>query len=66
MEYLADTVTVIRHFSKTGKLGSKARVVLEEAEKGRHHIFISVISLVEIMYLAQKLRRFTPFSRLLL
>jgi len=56
MEYLADTVTVIRHFSKTGKLGSKARVALEETEKGRHHIFISVVSLVEIMYLAQKLR----------
>jgi hypothetical protein len=25
MEYIADTVTIIRHFSKTGKLGKKAK-----------------------------------------
>lgn len=56
MKYLADTVTIIRHFAKTGKIGKKAKVILDDAEKGRHHILISVISLVEIMYLSQKMR----------
>ena len=28
MEYLADTVTVIRHFSETGKIGKKALEVI--------------------------------------
>lgn len=56
MKYLADTVTIIRHFAKTGKIGKKAKVILDGAEKGRHHIFISVISLVEIMFLSQKMR----------
>lgn len=56
MKYLADTVTIIRHFAKTGKIGRKAKVILDDAEKGKHHIFISVISLVEIMYLSQKMR----------
>ncbi|MBI5675483.1 MAG: PIN domain-containing protein [Nitrospirae bacterium] len=56
MKYLADTVTIIRHFAKTGKIGRKAKGILDDAEVGKHHIFISVISLVEIMYLSQKMR----------
>ena len=56
MEYVADTVTIIRHFANTGRIGKKAKAVLEDTEKGKHHIFISVISLVEIMYLSQKHR----------
>jgi hypothetical protein len=28
MEYLADTVTIIRHFSKTGRIGRQARSIL--------------------------------------
>lgn len=56
MTYLADTVTVIRHFSGTGKIGKKTRMILEDVEQGKHHIFISVISIVEIMYLSEKKR----------
>ena len=56
MEYLADTVTVIRHFSKTGKIGKRAKTILEEVERGEHHLYISTISLVEIMYLSEKNR----------
>lgn len=56
MQYLADTVALIRHQSKVGKIGKAAKRILEEADQGRHHIFISVISLVEIMYLAEKQR----------
>ncbi len=33
MEYLADTVTVIRHFSETGKIGKKAIEQNEETAK---------------------------------
>jgi PIN domain nuclease of toxin-antitoxin system len=56
MDYLADTVTVIRHFTQTGKIGKKAKIVLQEVPLGKHRIYISVLSLVEIMYLAQKNR----------
>lgn len=56
MDYLADTVTVIRHFAKVGKIGKKAKIVLQEVPLGRHRIYISVLSLVEIMYLSEKNR----------
>lgn len=56
MEYVADTVTIIRHFANTGRIGKKAKIILEDTEKGEHHVFISVISLMEIMYLSQKHR----------
>lgn len=56
MDYLADTVTIIRHFSKTGAIGKEARSILTAAEKGKHRIHLSVLSLVEIMYLSQKNR----------
>lgn len=56
MQYLADTVALIRHLSKVGKIGKAAKRILEEADNGRHQIFISVISLVEILYLSEKQR----------
>lgn len=56
MEYLADTVTIIRHFSETGKTGKKARSILDDTEEGKNHLYISVISIVEIMYLSEKRR----------
>lgn len=56
MTYLADTVTIIRHFSETGRIGRKAKTILDAAEQGKHHIYISVVSMVEIMYLSEKKR----------
>jgi len=56
MDYLADTVTVIRHFSGVGRIGKKARSILEGVEEGGHHLFLSTISLVEILYLSEKNR----------
>ncbi|MCX5798392.1 MAG: hypothetical protein NTU90_02290 [Proteobacteria bacterium] len=44
MDYLADTVTVIRHFSKTGKIGKQGGEILEKVEQGGI-IFISPLSL---------------------
>jgi predicted nucleic acid-binding protein len=56
MNYVIDTVTITRHFSGTGKIGSKATKVLKDAEDGKHTLFISVVSLFEILYLAGKNR----------
>lgn len=56
MNYVADTVTITRHFSGAGKIGLKAKKIIKEAEEGKHKLFISVVSLFEIMYLAEKNR----------
>ena len=49
MDYLADTVTIIRHFSGTGRIGRKAKTILEGIEEGDNHMFLSIVSLVEIL-----------------
>ncbi|RKY77190.1 hypothetical protein DRQ07_09080, partial [candidate division KSB1 bacterium] len=53
MLYLLDTVTIIRHFSDIGNIGKKAREILNQKS---NNFMISVISLMEIMYLAEKNR----------
>ncbi len=53
MQYLLDTVTVIRHFTESGKIGAKAKNILNSRQ---HSFFISVISLIEILYLSEKKR----------
>lgn len=54
MEYLADTVVLIRHFVKADKLPLKVRSILSEVDNGQGVIWISVVSLMEILYLAEK------------
>lgn len=56
MEYLADTVAIIRHFAKSGKLGQTAQEIFKRVESGDDTICISVISIAEVMYLAEKNR----------
>jgi PIN domain nuclease of toxin-antitoxin system len=56
MNYLADTVTLVRHFSGVGKIALAAKTILKEAEEGEHQIFISIVSLFEVMYLAERKR----------
>ena len=56
MDYLLDTVAIIRHFSGHGRIGRKAKTIIEEAEDGKHVLLLSVVSLFEIMYLAEKNR----------
>ncbi|EDN68320.1 conserved hypothetical protein [Beggiatoa sp. PS] len=53
MRYLADSVALIRHLRKHRRLGIKARKILQEADAGEHTIFVSAMSLMEILYLAQ-------------
>ncbi len=43
-------------FSKTGKMGNNAGRILRDADSGLHTIGISIISLVEILYLSEKNR----------
>ena len=53
MQYLLDTVSIVRHFTDTGNIGKKAREILNQFD---NHFIISVISLMEIMYLSEKHR----------
>lgn len=48
MQYLLDTVTLVRHFTEIGKLGRKAQELLNSTE---NTFIISVVSLMEILYL---------------
>ena len=57
MHYLLDTVTLIRHFSEQGKIGTQAALILDNIENNKDiKLSISVISLMEVMYLAEKKR----------
>ena len=56
--YLLDTNAIIRHLSNDAKIGNKAKKLIIESENSSKYIplYISVISLMEIMYLAEKKR----------
>lgn len=54
MEYLADTVAIIRHFANVGKIGKAAKSILQDADNGKNTIMISIISIVEILYLSER------------
>lgn len=54
MQYLADTVAIVRHFVKAGKIGKRAKQILRDADKGQNTILISIVSMIEIMYLSER------------
>jgi predicted nucleic acid-binding protein len=56
MQYLLDTVTIVRHFSGKGKIGRQAAHILDTIEERNDLLIISVISLMEILYLSEKNR----------
>ena len=56
MQFLADTVTIVRHFSDSGRLGKSAKSAMEGGDQKQNIVFISVFSLAEILYLAEKRR----------
>lgn len=56
MSYLLDTVTIIRHFTDSGKIGKRAREILETKSGDQDRFMISVVSLMEILYLSEKHR----------
>ena len=56
MQYLLDTVTVIRHFSGSAKIGKLAYDILNNAIERGYSFYISAVSFMEIMYLSEKNR----------
>jgi PIN domain nuclease of toxin-antitoxin system len=56
MNYLADTVAIVHHLRRPSRVGAECRRILHEADEGQHHIFISAISLMEVLYLAEAKR----------
>ena len=56
MQYIADTVAIIRHFASVGKIGKAAKSILLDADNGKNKILISIISMVEILYLSERNR----------
>jgi PIN domain nuclease of toxin-antitoxin system len=56
VQYLADTVAIIRHFASVGKIGKAAKSILQDADNGTNKILISIISMVEILYLSERNR----------
>jgi len=58
VRYLLDTVALVRHFTGKGKIGERASHILDSIEdnENKNEFVISVISLMEVMYLAEKNR----------
>lgn len=56
MDYLLDTVTLVRYLSNTGKLTAKVKTIFTEADKGDCRLFVSTISFMEILYLSERNR----------
>ncbi len=56
MKYLLDTVAVIRYFSGIGKIGKKAKSIFDMKTDNENRLVISVVSLMEILYLSEKSR----------
>ena len=56
MIYLLDTVALVRHLSGLGKIGQQAADILDHLEAGSDLLLISVVSLMEVLYLSEKNR----------
>lgn len=64
MEYLADTVAIVRHLCEHPALGPQAAQILRDADAGEHHVYLSAITLMEILYLSKAKRVPSSASRL--
>ncbi len=56
MEYLADTVAIVRHLRGHPALGPQAAQILRDADAGNHHVYLSAITLMEVLYLSEAKR----------
>jgi predicted nucleic acid-binding protein len=56
MEYLADTVAIVRHLRGHPALGPQAAQILRDADAGEHHVYLSAITLMEVLYLSEAKR----------
>ncbi len=55
MNYLLDTVVLIRYLAALGEITPKVKIILENAGK-KNNFFVSVVSLMEVLYLTEKHR----------
>ena len=55
MDYVADTVALVRHLCHK-RLGRRAARIFTEADAGQHTVAISSITLMEILYLSEAKR----------
>lgn len=65
MEFLADTVAIVRYLRQHPALGHQAARILQNADAGKHHIYLSAISLMEVLYLAEAKRIDLPLNELI-
>jgi len=56
MEYLADTVAIVRHLRGHAALGPHAAQILRDVDNARHHVYLSAITLMEVLYLSEAKR----------
>ncbi len=54
MRYLVDTVAIVRHFTRNPNMGRKAKAILGRVRVSDDTIAISIVSLMEILYLSEK------------
>jgi len=64
MDYLADTVAIVRHLRQHPALGRQAASTLQEADQGMHRIYLSAITLMEVLYLSEAGRIDLPLDEL--
>ena len=53
MDYLADTVAIVRHLRRHPAMGRQAAIIFQEADQGLHRIYLSAITLMEVLYLSE-------------
>ena len=56
MEFLVDTVAIVRHLRRHPALGREASRILSDADLGQHRIYLSAITLMEVLYLSEAKR----------
>ncbi len=62
--FLADAVAIVRHLCGHPALGREAARILQEADQGLHRIYLSAITLMEVLYLSEAGRIDLPLADL--
>ena len=53
MDYLADTVAIVRHLRNHPALGREAARIFRDGDAGVNRILLSAITLMEVLYLSE-------------
>ncbi len=56
MEYLLDTITLVRYLTKNGRITPKVKKIFQQAHANQCILVVSSITLMEILYLGEKNR----------